>query len=189
MGTKAALSGGIDFEICPLGIHNAVCAAVMPLGIRETKFGDKNQIKFIFLSEQCDSEGRNFMIFSKPFTLSANQKSSLYSFCSSWGALPFNGEKEFSELDMEDYEYKRITINVTHNIDGDNTWVNIATVMPPMANNTFSFDDSPYVIRVKANLKRNSGVFNSEDMKKPEEGNNALDELAANPDYDPSLGL
>lgn len=167
MGTKPELGGG-DFELCPATIHNAICGVVMPLGIRETKFGNKKQVKFIFITEAKDSEGRNFMIFSKPLTLSANKKSSLFQMCKSWGAIPFDSEQGFADIELEQYQGERITINVVHNKDGDNTWVNIDSVMPPMVNNTFETDDPEYITRVHANLKRNSGIFNPDDMEKPE---------------------
>lgn len=56
-------SAGKRFEIPPEGRHAAVLADIYSLGIRPTKFGNKERICWRWLLELTNSEGRRYSAF------------------------------------------------------------------------------------------------------------------------------
>lgn len=76
MGITVNISGGADFEPVSEGIHAAVLADIVDLGIVETGFGPKEKVQFVWLTDEADENGRTKYLF-KRYTKSLHEKSSL----------------------------------------------------------------------------------------------------------------
>lgn len=51
------------YEQASNGWHNAVCADVIDLGIQKTRFGNKEQIRLVFLIDERDATGEPIQVF------------------------------------------------------------------------------------------------------------------------------
>jgi len=133
MGLVAQNKGG-DFELCPAGIHSAVCYAVADLGLQNNPFTpDKPQHKCVVMweLEPRMSDGRRFGL-SKFYTLSLNEKATLRKDLISWRGKNFTKEELDMGFDIEKLMGANCTLNVVHETKNDKTYAKIAGVMPPM---------------------------------------------------------
>jgi len=76
MGITVNISGGADFEPVSEGIHAAVLADIVDLGVIETGFGPKEKVQFVWLTDEADENGRTKYLF-KRYTKSLHEKASL----------------------------------------------------------------------------------------------------------------
>lgn len=76
MGITVAINSGKDFEKLAEGIHNAVLADIVELGIQETQYGPKEKLRFVWLTDSVDSEGKTMRAF-ETFTSSLHEKATL----------------------------------------------------------------------------------------------------------------
>lgn len=158
--------GGGDFEMVEPGIYKARLIRVIDLGTQRSEYkGEisyKHKIMMLWeLPETKMKEGDNE---GKPFsvalfaTLSLHKNSNLRPLLVGWRGKDFTPEEEevFNVLDLLD---KTFTISVIHNIDGENTYANIAMLMPlnetecpPRVNDLIGFDLSDFNQQVFDNL-------------------------------------
>lgn len=114
------------YENATEGIHPAVLADVVDLGIVEGKFGKKDKGKFVFFIEECDTEGKQKML-STSFTKSLNAKSTLTKLLKQLGV-----KVEGEEIDVEIVLGKQVQLMVTHSDgQGENagkTYANISGI-------------------------------------------------------------
>lgn len=69
-------SAGKEFTPVTEGIHNIVLASIIDLGTVQTSFGLKEQVMFIYVTDEMDEEGEPKLLI-KTFTKSLHEKATL----------------------------------------------------------------------------------------------------------------
>lgn len=118
------------FETADEGLHNARIARVEDLGVVDTNYGAKDRIRIVFeMLDQKDAEGQPVEVW-----MSANKhlgaKSTLGKFLA---ALKISAVGEF---DANILVGKKLQVVIVHNVKGDKTYANIASVVTPRAAGT-----------------------------------------------------
>lgn len=116
-----------DYTPPPEGIHSAVCVDVIDLGIQETEFGPKHQLRLSFELEAKKDDGTPFVV-SKRFTASLHPKATLAQFLSKWRGKPV-GEGE--SIDLEKLIGVSATLVLGSWQNGDKSGVGIDAISKP----------------------------------------------------------
>lgn len=128
MGLTVADSGGGDFKLPPEGNHLAVCFALIDMGMQETSFGSKHQVRMGW--ELCDElmdDGRPFSVW-KNYTASLNEKANLRKDLERWRGRAFTDE-ELAGFDLKAVVGVPCLVQVTHNESGNGkTYANVTGV-------------------------------------------------------------
>ncbi len=122
---------GEDFELCPAGIHSAVCYAVADLGLQENPFSPEKPIRkcvVLWEIEPRMSDNRRFGL-SKFYTLSLNSKSNLRADLISWRGRDFTKEELDAGFDIERLQGANCTLNIVHETKADRTYAKVFSVM------------------------------------------------------------
>lgn len=136
MGLTRSLSKQGEFELHPEGgPFAAVCVDMQYMGIVETQFGDKEKIRYIFLTSETMQGGKPFWVsHMMNLTLSANKgkESTLYKFLLAWLGKPPVTENA-PAFDFASMIGKGCLLTIVHS-DGKNgqTYANINTITPLM---------------------------------------------------------
>jgi hypothetical protein len=126
---------GADFEKPPAGTQAGVCTNYVDIGMQTGKFGEKHKLVILFEIEARKTKGefagKRFVV-SKEYGVSLNEKSTLRKDLESWRGRPFTAE-ELAGFDMDKIKGKPCMLNLMESA-GDNgkTWINIASIIPPM---------------------------------------------------------
>lgn len=121
-----------DFELAPSGTHRAVCYALYDLGTHvETggKYPGKSARKVRIcweLTDELMKDGRPFTVGEK-YTLSLSDKATLTKVLNSWRGKPFTDEERLG-FDVSKLAGIPCLVTIIHNVSGDSTYANIATV-------------------------------------------------------------
>ncbi len=134
MPLVATDSGGGDFEKAPQGTHLARCVQVIDLGHQRTTWEGKeresHKILLGFeLPTEHDSEGAPFLVWRR-YTLSLGQASHLRRDLEAWRSRPFTSD-ELQGFDITTVLGVPCLLAITHNVNGDRTYVDINSVMAP----------------------------------------------------------
>lgn len=134
MSFKLSEKKGGDFEIAPEGNGRAVCVDVTPLVKRQTQFGEKEEFRLVFELDidafGAREDGKRFVVWSRGFTPSLNEKAALRKFLKQWFGRDLNAA-ELSELDPESFIGKPANIVVAHETgDNDKVYANIVACTP-----------------------------------------------------------
>lgn len=70
------INSGTDYEPVSEGVHSAVLADIIDLGKVQTAFGEKDKVRFVWLTDEADENGRTKRI-SKSYTKSLHEKANL----------------------------------------------------------------------------------------------------------------
>ena len=130
MGTVA--KAGAKLPIAPEGTHIARCIWVIDLGHQKSEFMGKTKVLpkilmcFELLGEEKMEDGRPFTL-SRRFTLSLGDKSALRPVLESWRGRKFTRE-ELDGFDVRNCCGKYAMVTVTHDVDGEKEYANIASV-------------------------------------------------------------
>lgn len=131
-GTKTAL------PLIPADVHQGVCYALYDLGTTYDKLYDKSTHKIIILWELPNErmvyqkDGKDIdapRVISKKYTLSLNEKSSLFKDLQSWRGKPFS-EQELLGFDIKNILGNNCMLQIIHRTKDNNTFANIANVLP-----------------------------------------------------------
>jgi len=76
MSITININSGADFEPVSEGVHAAVLADIVDLGVVQTAFGPKDKVQFTWLTDEADESGRTKRIF-KRYTKSLHEKATL----------------------------------------------------------------------------------------------------------------
>lgn len=105
-----------NFEVVEPGIYRAVCCDVVDLGMQETPYGIKDQIRIHWMLDQLMlKEGSRY--YGRPFgavrryTKSLNEKSRLRIDLNKWRGRPFTSE-ELAGFDLENIIGKCCQLNI-----------------------------------------------------------------------------
>lgn len=134
MALIATAKGGSDFQPCPAGLHDAICAFVEDLGYEYSEQFKKETRKIIICWEinVPMSDGRPYML-SQRYTLSLSDKANLRRVLEGWRGRPFTAA-ELEGFDVEKVRGVQCQIQVMHNSKNGKTYANIAAVLPASKN-------------------------------------------------------
>jgi hypothetical protein len=121
--------GRKEYENPPVGLHAAVCCDVEDIGLQETQFGKKHQVRITWQLGELKSDGTRHLA-SKRYNASLDKRAVLCSDLESWRGRPFTRE-EVKRVDLEALIGKPCTLQLVENVGREGgTFVNVATVMP-----------------------------------------------------------
>lgn len=125
------LSEGSNFTPAPAGLRDAVCQALIDLGMQPTNYGPKKQILCGFeLMDALDDSGKPFVIYRK-FTSTLNKQGNLKPFLEAWRGRQFTQE-ELKLFDMPVLLGKPLKLLIRHETnDSGKTYANIQAVVKP----------------------------------------------------------
>ena len=122
----------------PEGVHQAVCADVIDLGMMLSAFPDErtgqpkqqHKINVVWQIEEKRDDGKRHQLY-KRFTLSLHEKAALRHDLESWRGKAFTFD-ELAGFDVEKLIGANCLINVQHrkSKDGTRTYANVVAVMP-----------------------------------------------------------
>jgi hypothetical protein len=112
------------FVNAPEGQHQAVLIDVVDLGIVETKFGEKHQVKLVFETATKMEDGKPYLT-SKRYTASLNEKSVLFKDLKSWVGKELTGSK----FTLDSLVGRTALLIVTHTERDDKVWANITAIL------------------------------------------------------------
>lgn len=128
--TASARTEGEGFELCPEGIHQAVCVELIELGTlfdeKFNKWSSKVMIGWE-LPFVTDSEGKPFLIY-KTYTKSLHEKSGLFKDLTSWRGKAFT-IRELESFDLTKILTSNCQVQVIHNEVGGKHYANITSIM------------------------------------------------------------
>lgn len=125
MPIVARESGGADFKPVPQGTHLAICNMIVDLGMQETNFEGRANVKHqVFLRwelpherlEYTDKDGHEHkgpMVIGKIYTMSLHKKSALRGDLEAWRGRAFT-EEELKGFDLEKVLGLGCQVVVTH---------------------------------------------------------------------------
>lgn len=135
MGLTRTLSVQGDFENHPEGgPYSAVCVDMQYMGYVKTAFGEKQKIRYIWLTTELMTSGKPFWVSGMyNLTLSAakGKESSLYKLLSGWlGKAPVT--EKSPAFDFASMIGKPCLLTIVHDTNGDKTYANVSNVTPLM---------------------------------------------------------
>lgn len=134
MALIAEQSATQEFRIIGSGTHLARCVRVIDLGTQHSDFYEKDQHKVMLTFELPnelieDKEGKQMpMLTSKEYTISLNEKSTLYSHLVSWRGKKFTDE-ELKAFDVSKVVGAPCMLSITHSENKGKTYANISGIM------------------------------------------------------------
>ena len=134
------------YEPAPAGVHLAVCVDVVDLGIVDTFFGPKPQLRVVWQIEEAMEDGRPFTAMQR-YTPSLHVKSKLRQHLESWRGRSFTSE-ELNGFELENLIGVPCQLNLVHVEKDNKVYSNIAAVTPPFKGATIKPDFEAYT-RVK----------------------------------------
>ena len=120
--------GGGNFTPAPVGQHAVVCCDVADLGLQQTNFGMKDQVRIYWMLAEKMEDGRPFLI-TRTYTASLNEKSNLRKDLEAWRNAPFK-EEELGGFDLEKLIGVPALVQVAHRESKNgNIYANIQSIM------------------------------------------------------------
>jgi hypothetical protein len=117
-----------SFDPCPEFSGQAVCVDVTPPKTVQTAFGPKEQFRLVFEAERLRDDGSPYLVWSRAFTPSLNEKAAFAQFLRKWLGRPLTASEE-AEFDTESLVGRAAEITVVHENGNDGTtYANIALI-------------------------------------------------------------
>jgi len=129
-------SGGGSRQVAPVGSHIARCYQIIDHGTHfDEKWNKRNRkVQFMFelpteLAVFNEDKGEQPFYVKTQFNMFMNEKASLRKFIESWLGKQMN-DKQAADFDITKLIGQPCMINVVHSTKGENTYANIASIMP-----------------------------------------------------------
>ncbi len=177
MAIIATGSSGALYTPAPAGTYPAVCVDVVDEGMKPTPNGEKHKVSLHFqIDEPFPGKPGEFFTVRKWYTLSLNEKATLYADLVAWRGKPFTDE-ELAGFDLEKLIGVPCIVNIVHkpSADGSRTYANITSIMRPMKG-TAPFTGGPYT-RLKDRAVQDAAPVS--DAAEPEMTGDELDAALA----------
>jgi hypothetical protein len=145
MSTTVSDPGGGDqgYEPIPAGLHHGICYAVYDIGTHWTEFQGHGkwtslvrivwelpEVRMVF-----EKDGKQFNLpksTSQEYTASLHKKANLRKMLESWRGRQFTKEELENGFELSRLLGVNCTIQIIHNVKDENTYANIANVLPLM---------------------------------------------------------
>jgi hypothetical protein len=122
-------SNSSNFEQCPEYTGRAVCVDCTPLKKLQSQFGERDVFKLVFETQIEREDGSLFCVWSRNFTPTLNEKSSLRKFIGGWFGRELT-KQELDDFDTEALLEKCAQIVVVHESKAGETYANIVACTP-----------------------------------------------------------
>ena len=133
MAIPVSAGNSSTFKPCPAGVHQAVCADVVDMGILEVKWNNEvkkqHKVRIVWQVEDVDPDNNKPYIVQKRYTASLHEKAQLRKDLESWRGRAFT-EAELHQFDLEVLLGVNAFINVVHVSRDGKTYANVTAVMP-----------------------------------------------------------
>jgi hypothetical protein len=106
-------SNSSNFEPCPEYTGRAVCVDVTPLKKQQSDYGEREVFKIVFEVDATRPDGSRFLVWSRNFTPTLNEKSNLRKFLKGWLGRDLTKE-ELDGFDTESLIGKPANMVVVH---------------------------------------------------------------------------
>jgi hypothetical protein len=111
------------------GTHNAVCADVVDVGVKPTKFGPKPKLKIVYLIEERDQVGQPIRV-DDYYNASIHEKAKLYGTVKTLtGTYP--KVDAAGEFDTDSMIGRQCQIKTAQRVTSKGTFANITDITPP----------------------------------------------------------
>lgn len=117
------------FEPCPEYTGRAVCVDVTPLKKQVSQFGERDVFRIAFEVDLQKEDGGRYAVWSRGFTPTLNEKSSLRKFLKGWFGRDLSAA-ELKEFDTETLLGKPAQVVVVHETKDNELYANIAACTP-----------------------------------------------------------
>jgi len=131
-----------DFQPAPPGLHQAVCVDVVDLGMQDTSFGRKRQLKIIWQIKSKNEKGERFQVRGT-YTQSLHEKSRLRHDLETWRGRPFKND-ELAAFDVEKLIGVNCQIQVIHRVSKQGRTYGNAQAIVPMSPEMVSLKPENY---------------------------------------------
>ena len=122
------INSGTDFEPVSEGVHSAVLADIIDLGKVQTAFGEKDKVRFVWLTDEADENGRTKRV-SKSYTKSLHEKANLRKDVEKILGKPLGSAQSF---DVEKLIGAQNQLVIEHNEGTDGkVYGNVKAIMKP----------------------------------------------------------
>ena len=115
-----------QYELPDEGEHVAVVADLLDLGIVETANGPKHRVRFIFVIQQLNSEGKHIRVASS-YNWTLHEKASLRK-----ASTSILGHDPGLTLDLETLLGKNVRLVIEHKTREDRVYANIVAILRPV---------------------------------------------------------
>ncbi len=123
-------SGASSWENPKPGLHQAVCVDIDDLGMQQTNYGEKHQLKLVFELDQQRSDGGPIRMGRK-YTATLNEKGALRGDLKSWRGADLTVEEK-NEFNLEKLVGAQAQLNVEEFQKQDGTaGTAIGAILPP----------------------------------------------------------
>jgi hypothetical protein len=124
-------NGSKDFKLLEAGLYAAVCSNVIDMGDHEGQYGVKPKIGIVFELNELRDDGKRYQLsMTQGNTLAS--KGHLRPMLESWRGKKFTEDELKNGFDLEKLIGANCTLNITHDIKQDKTYLKINAVNPPM---------------------------------------------------------
>ena len=112
------------------GIHGAVCVDVTDLGLQQTNYGEKRQLRLTFSLDQNKSDGKPIVI-SRKYTATLNEKGALRKDLKTWRGADLTADEK-AEFNAEKLIGAQAQVNIEEFQKNDGTTgTSIGAILPP----------------------------------------------------------
>lgn len=123
-------SGPSSWENPTPGLHQAVCIDVIDLGVQQTNYGEKPQLKLMFELDQQRSDGGPIRMGRK-YTATLNEKGALRGDLKSWRGADLTADEK-AEFNLDKLVGAQAQLNIEEFQKSDGTaGTAIGAVLPP----------------------------------------------------------
>ena len=123
-------SGASSWENPKPGLHQAVCVDIDDLGMQQTNYGEKHQLKLVFELDQQRSDGGPIRMGRK-YTATLNEKGALRGDLKSWRGADLTVEEK-NEFNLEKLVGAQAQLNIEEFKKQDGTaGTAIGAILPP----------------------------------------------------------
>ena len=123
-------SGASSWENPKPGLHQAVCVYIDDLGMQQTNYGEKHQLKLVFELDQQRSDGGPIRMGRK-YTATLNEKGALRGDLKSWRGADLTVEEK-NEFNLEKLVGAQAQLNIEEFQKQDGTaGTAIGAILPP----------------------------------------------------------
>ena len=126
-------SGGGDFAIAPEGAVLGICVGITDIGMQETKFGRKDQVKLTFvLPDEKDDNDKPIFVSTGGLTKSLSDRSNITAYCKALlGKAP---PADHSKFDITAFLNRPCQLEIEHSEYNGSTYANITGSSQVMKN-------------------------------------------------------
>lgn len=118
-----------QFTPAPEGLLHVVCVDVVDLGLVDTGWGEKPQVRIVWQTDRVDERGRPFQL-RRQYTNSLHEKSNLRRDLEMWRGRKFT-QDELKGFDLEKLIGINAQIQVIHNVkDEGRVYADIQAIIP-----------------------------------------------------------